>query len=160
PGHLASHREVSRRVDPRQARRSESHRGGGPGAAQGTRRRVVGWRFEYLGCGDFRRHRPRPLFAPARKTGGPAPGTPASADDGQVVGLFEDIAPGRLVGRDDLAGKAARPLVVGDAPARVLHEEPLDVALAPAALPKDLAVLAGEDDQRLVEATHVGNAAA
>src|SRR5436309_571158 len=113
-----------------------------------------------LGRGDFRRHRPRPLLAPSGKTGGPAPGATARADDEQVVRILEDVAPGRLVGRDDLAGKAARPLVVGDPATRVLHEELLDVALGPAALAEDLAVLAGEDEQGLVEAAHVGDAAA
>ena len=40
PRHLAAHREVSRRLHPREARRGESHRGGDAGAASGTARGV------------------------------------------------------------------------------------------------------------------------
>src|SRR5262249_7510918 len=108
---------------------------------------------------DLRRDRAGPFLAPPRQARGPAARATTGADDEQGVGILEDVAPRRLVGRGDLAGKAARALVVGDAATRVLHEELLDVALAPAARAQDRAVLAGEDDQRLVEATHVGDAA-
>src|SRR5262245_32481541 len=101
---------------------------------------------------------PRPLLAPARQAGGPAPGPSARADDEEIVGILEQRAQRGLVRGRHLAGHARGALPVGDHAARVGHEELLHPALRPLVLTEDLAVLAGEDEQGLVEALHVGDA--
>src|SRR2546422_10440668 len=90
----------------------------------------------------------RPLVAPAGQAGRPAPGPAAGAHDEDVVGALEEPPPRRRVGGLGGTRQPGGPLEVGDGAARVVAQEGLDLAAAPAALPHGLPVLAGPHQQR------------
>src|SRR5205823_6168130 len=80
----------------------------------------------------------RPLVAPAGQARGPAPRAAAGAHDQDVLGALEQVAPRGGVGRLGGAGQPRGALEIGHRAPRVLDEEVLDLAAAPAALAQDV----------------------
>src|SRR5262249_42879806 len=120
-------------------------------ASPWDRRGAHSWDLSYR-----RRDRLRPLVTPSGEARRPAPRPAAGTHDEDVVRVLEEVTPRGLVARRHLARQAGGSLQLGDAAARVLDQESLDVAPGPPTLAQDVRVLAGKHHERLVEALHVG----
>src|SRR2546427_685552 len=82
--------------------------------------------------------RARPLVAPARQAGRPAPGPAAGAHDEDVVGALEEPPPRRRVGGLGGTRQPGGPLEGGGGAARVVDQEGLDPAGGPHPLAREL----------------------
>ena len=102
-------------------------------------------------------HAARPLVAPAGQARRPASRLAAGADDQDVLGPLEGVLPRRLVPRLDRARPPPRPLEVGHGRRACATRNPC-TSRRSTARAQDLGVLAGEDDERLVEAAQVRRA--
>src|SRR2546427_10273765 len=80
----------------------------------------------------------RPLVAPARQAGRPAPGPAAGAHDEDVVGALEEPPPRRRVGGLGGARPPGGPPGGGGGAARVVDQEGLDPAGGPHPLAREL----------------------